>query len=89
MADGYCDFSNAPPSGNFESDRVAVDPVFGSGEFAYRINADTQTISVAWSHTLGRRTALNVIYTYRRSQAASDLGIYSANVVGVNFTYSY
>jgi hypothetical protein len=71
------------------SDRVAVDPVFGSGEFAYRINANTQTISLAWSHALGRHTAMNVVYAYRRSQAEYDLGQYYANVLSVNFTYSY
>jgi hypothetical protein len=71
------------------SDRVAVDPVFGSGEFAYRINANTQTISLAWSHTLSRHTALSLLYAYRRSQAEYDLGQYYANVLSVNFTYSY
>jgi hypothetical protein len=71
------------------SDRVAKDPVFGPGEFAYRINANTQTISLAWSHTLGRHTALNFVYAYRRSQAEYDLGQYYANLFSINFTYSY
>jgi hypothetical protein len=71
------------------SDRAAPDPVFGSGGIAYRIDANTQTISLAWSHSLGRRTALNLLYAYRRSQAESDLGQYYANVVSVTFTYSY
>jgi hypothetical protein len=71
------------------SDRAAPDPVFGSGGIAYRINANTQTIGVAWSHTLGRRTAINFLYAYRRSQADSDLGQYYANLISVTFTYSY
>jgi len=71
------------------SDRVAADPVFGPDEFAYRINANTQTISLAWSHTLSRHAALSVLYAYRRSQAEYDLGQYYANVLSVNFTYSY
>lgn len=71
------------------SDRAAPDPVFGSGGIAYRINANTQTISLAWSHTLGRRTAINLVYAYRRSQAESDLGQYYANLISVTFTYSY
>jgi hypothetical protein len=71
------------------SDRAAPDPVFGPGEVAYRINASTETISLAWSHTLGRRTAVNVVYAYRRSQAEYDLGNYYANLISVSFTYSY
>jgi len=71
------------------SDRVAVDPVFGAGEFAYRIDANTQTIGIAWSHTLGPHTALNLVYAYRRSQAEYDLGQYYANVLSVNFIYAY
>ena len=68
---------------------MAPDPVFGPGEFAYRINANTQTINLAWSHTLGRRTAVNLVYAYRRSQAEYDLGNYYANLISVSFTYSY
>lgn len=71
------------------ADRVALDPVFGADGVAYRINANTQTISVAWSRTLGRHTALNLVYAYRRSQAEYDLGQYYANLLSVNFTYSY
>jgi len=71
------------------SDRVSRTDIFGSPEIAYRINANTQTIGIAWSHTLGQRTALNVAYAYRRSQAASDLGVYYANVISVTFSYSY
>jgi hypothetical protein len=29
------------------------------------------------------------VYAYRRSQAEYDLGQYYANVLSVNFTYSY
>jgi hypothetical protein len=71
------------------SDRVAADPVFGSGGIAYRINANTETIGFAWSHALGQRTAINLVYTYRISQANSDLGRYYANLISITFTYSY
>ena len=71
------------------SDRAARTTIFGSPEIAYRINANTQTIGVAWSHTLGERTAFNVAYAYRRSQADSELGVYYANVISVTFSYSY
>jgi len=71
------------------SDRAAPDPVFGAGGIAYRINANTQTVSLAWSHTLGQRSAINLLYAYRRSQAESDLGQYYSNLISVTFTYSY
>jgi hypothetical protein len=71
------------------SDRVARDPVFGNNEFAYRINADTQTIQLAWSHALGRHSAINLAYAYRRSRAEYDLGDYYANVISLGFSYSY
>jgi len=71
------------------ADRAAPDPVFGSGGIAYRLNANTQTVSLAWSHTLGPRTAVNLLYAYRRSQAVADLGQYYANLISLTFTYSY
>ena len=71
------------------SDRVAATTIFGSPEIAYRINANTQTIGLAWNHTLGRNTAFNVAYAYRRSQADSELGAYYANVISVTLSYSY
>ena len=71
------------------SDRVARTTIFGSPEIAYRINANTQTIGIAWSHTLGQHTAFNVAYAYRRSQADSELGVYYANVISITVSYSY
>ncbi|HTS52827.1 MAG TPA: hypothetical protein VMH26_06100 [Burkholderiales bacterium] len=71
------------------SDRVAPTPVFGNPEFAYRINADTQTISLAWSHALDQRAAMNLVYAYRRSQAEYDLGDYSSNVITLSFSYTF
>jgi hypothetical protein len=71
------------------ADRAAPDPVFGAGGVAYRINANTQTLSLAWSHALSRHAAVNLVYAYRRSQAEYDLGQYYANLLSVNFTYSY
>jgi len=71
------------------SDRAAPDPVFGSGGIAYRINANTQTIGIGWSHTLGQRTAVDFLYAYRWSQPQSDLGQYYANLISLTFTYSY
>ena len=73
------------------SDRVARDTVFSEVTpfFAYRIKAQTDTVSFTWSHALGERTAVNLSYAYRVSRADSDLGDYYANVIGLTFSYSY
>ena len=72
------------------SDRIARDPVFSEVTpfFAYRIKAQTDTVSFTWSHALGERAAINLSYAYRVSRAESDLGDYYANVVSLSFSYS-
>ena len=73
------------------SSAVAVDPVFGTSPrmVAYRIKAKTDVLSLAWSHTLGRHSSINLAYTYRLSSTGSELGDYYSNLVSISVSYSY
>jgi hypothetical protein len=71
------------------SSAVALDPVFSGNPAAYRIVADTDTLSINWSHALGRHAAVNLGYAYRRSQsAAEELDPYTANMINLSVSYS-
>lgn len=70
------------------ADRAALNTVFGGPEVAYRIHATTATTNLTWSHSLGRRAAVNLAYTYSRSRGVYDLGDYYANVINVSFSYA-
>jgi hypothetical protein len=72
------------------SSAVARDPVFSATALmiAYRIEANTDTLSLIWSHTLGRHTAVNLGYTYQRSSAEYGLGDYYSNVISLTVSYS-
>ena len=72
------------------SSAVARDTVFSSTTrlIAYRIAAQTDTVSLAWSHTLGRHAAVSLAYAYRRSRADADIGAYYSNLIGLTVSYS-
>ncbi|MBI3527275.1 MAG: hypothetical protein HY067_04830 [Betaproteobacteria bacterium] len=70
------------------SSAVARDPVFGGNLIAYRIITDTDTLSINWSHAIGRHSSVNLGYAYRRSQGEEDLGAYAANMINLSVSYS-
>jgi hypothetical protein len=70
------------------SDAAVRDSAFGPGSVAYRFNAKTDSVSLNWGHQLGTGSAVNLGYTYRRSDAGSDLGAYYSNIVLLSISYS-
>lgn len=80
----------APSYGVLEhSDAVARDPVFGPRRIAYRLEAETNTVSLVWSHAFGPRASLNLTYRYQVSVGDGDMGEYYSNFVALNFGYRY
>jgi long-subunit fatty acid transport protein len=73
------------------SSALARDTVFGTTprRVAYRIDGETDLLSVGWSHTLNPRSAVTLSYVYRRTQAPDDLGEYYSNLVGLNLGYAW
>jgi len=71
------------------ADRAALNTVFGGPEVAYRIFATTLTTTLTWSHSLGERAAINLLYAYSRSRAPNDLGDYYANVINLSLSYAF
>jgi hypothetical protein len=45
--------------------------------------------SLNWNHVLGRHAAVNLAYSYRRSDTESELGYYYSNVIGVSVVYAW
>ena len=70
------------------SSAVALDPVFSGNPIAYRISTDTDTLSLNWSHALGRHSSFNLGYVYLRSKGDEELGAYTTNVVNLSVFYS-
>lgn len=71
------------------SEAVARDPVFETNLIAYRIQAKTDTVSINWSHALGRHSSVNLGYAYRRTTAESEeLEYYYANLINLSVSYS-
>ena len=70
------------------SSAVARDPVFSGNPIAYRIMVDTDTLSINWSHAIGRHSSINLGYAYRRAQGEEDLDAYTANMVNLSVSYS-
>lgn len=70
------------------SSAVALDPVFSGNPAAYRIVADTDTLSINWSHAFGRHASVNFGYAYRRSQGAEELDPYTANMINLSVSYN-
>jgi len=63
--------------------------VFESNLFAYRIQGKTDTVSINWSHALGRHSSINLGYAYRRTTAESEeLESYYANLINLSVSYS-
>lgn len=69
------------------SSAAAIENVFSGNPIAYRINADSDTISINWSRELGRHCAASLGYAYRRSRN-DDLGTYTANMFNLSVSYS-
>ncbi len=71
------------------SDAVARDTVFGANLIAYRFQSKTDTVSITWSHALGRHSSVNLGYAYRKTTADSgDLDYYYANLINLSVSYS-
>ena len=70
------------------SSAVARDPVFSGNPIAYRIIADTDTLSINWSHAIGRYSSVNLGYAYRRTQGDEELDAYTANMINFSVSYS-
>jgi hypothetical protein len=70
------------------SSAVARDPVFSGNPIAYRLIADTDTLSINWSHAIGRHSSVNFAYAYRRSQGDEELDAYTANMINFSVSYS-
>ncbi len=71
------------------SDAVARDPVFESNLIAYRIQGKTDTVSINWSHALGRHSSVNLGYAYLRTTAeAEELESYYTNLINLSVSYS-
>lgn len=70
------------------SSAVALDPVFSGNPIAYRISTDTDTLSLDWSHALGRHSSFNLGYAYLRSTGDEALGVYTTNVINLRVSYS-
>jgi hypothetical protein len=73
------------------SDAIARDPVFGGTTplIAYRIDAKTDTLSLAWSRALGTRTAFSVAYSYRRSTTDTEFDEYYSNMLAIALGHSW
>ena len=70
------------------SDAVARDPVFSGNTIAYRIKADSDTLSANWSHAIGRHSSVNIGHAYRRTQGDEELDAYTANMINLGISYS-
>jgi hypothetical protein len=70
------------------SSAVARDPVFSGNPIAYRLIADTDTLSINWSRAIGRHSSVNLGYAYRRSQGDEELDAYTANMINFSVSYS-
>ena len=67
---------------------MARDPVFSGNMIAYRIKADSDTLSANWSHAIGRHSSVNIGYAYRRTQGDEELDAYTANMINLGISYS-
>lgn len=67
---------------------MARDPVFSGNMIAYRIKADSDTLSANWSHAIGRHSSINVGYAYRRTHGDEELDAYTANMINLGISYS-
>lgn len=70
------------------SSAVARDPVFSGNPIAYRIITDTDTLSINWSHAIGRYSSVNLGYAYRRTEGYEELDAYTANMINLSVSYS-
>ncbi|MBI3581218.1 MAG: hypothetical protein HY098_03950, partial [Nitrospinae bacterium] len=68
------------------SKAYAPDRTFG-GLYAYRLGAQTNSLSVAWSRELLRKTSLNLNYTYYNAGADGGLN-YNGNIFNLVLSYS-
>ena len=67
---------------------MARDPVFSGNTIAYRIKADSHTLSANWSHAIGRHSSVNIGYAYRRTRGDEELDAYTANMINLSISYS-
>jgi hypothetical protein len=70
------------------SSAVARDPVFSGNPIAYRIAADTDTLSVNWSRAVGRHASVTLGYACRRTQGDEELDAYTENMINLRVSYS-
>ncbi|MCW9000759.1 MAG: hypothetical protein OQK04_18760, partial [Kangiellaceae bacterium] len=76
-AEPYTEIVNA-------SSAISPDAAMGDGFFAYRIDADTQIISVSWDYIINNDYSLNFSYEYRDSEANQGQVDYQASIVSLN-----
>jgi len=72
-------FAPAPPTGA---------PITAGFAFDVPVRFDTDTLSINWSHAVGRYSSVNLGYAYRRTEGYEELDAYTANMINLSVSYS-